>query len=1041
MQKRGFVSLPLNLFENRHLLTLSVLMILIGGYSAFVSMPRIEDPRITDRYPRIVTLMPGSSAVRIEALVTDPLESGLQELAEIKEMYSSSRAGGSYIRLELQDHITRDEIQQVFSKIRDRLDDLARNLPKGVIGPRFEEKRSAIAFSVVAAISWGAASSPNFTVMDRLATDLADRMRQISGTDTVRIFGAPGEELSVVVDDGELASLGLTAALVAKTIAKSDVNAPAGVLRGESRDLLIEVDGELDTVELVKRIPLQDSSDNRVVTVGDVANVRKTWVDPPIDMAYQNGVRSILVAMQTRRDVRVDRWATNVRNALARFSAEVPANVTIDLVFDQSSYTASRLTSLGGNLVAGALLITIIVFVGMGWRASIVVACALPLSAALSVFGMSFLGQQIHQMSIFGMIVATGLLIDNAIVMTDAVKRNLDKRLDRRLAVQEAVARLFMPLLASTLTTVLGFMPVFLLPGAIGDFTGPIAIAVVLALSASLLLALTVIPVVAGIYLQNRNSAASRPWWIDGVNFDSISVKYHKLLTFLISRPRVTVSACLVAPAIGFFLAGSLGHQFFPPADRDQFEIEVWMPASTSIKKTAAFVRRIEYAIRQYGEVDQVHWLIGGSFPSIYYNRLMKEDANSAYAHAMVYTDSADGAKTLTTILPGVLTDQFPGAQVIVSPFAQGPAVEAPVAFRIRGPDTKMLTSLGNEARRIMQKVPSIIQTRASLVGGQPELSYTSDEIIATRLNLSRTDIAEQLQAGFEGQIGGTMFDGAEELPVRVRSSNRNSEKAISSYYLTARTEGSPSIPIESVGQYSLVPRIAAIGRFNGVRTNDIFAYIDRDALAIDVSKNVLVALEAEGFSMPFGYSITAAGDSAEQSEAVGSLATYLPVLILLMVGTVILSFRSVWIALHIWTVGVLSAGLGLLSLWAGGYAIGFNAIVGSIGLFGVAINGTIVVLAALIANDKARSGDIEAIVLETIGATRHILLTVLTTIGGFMPLLIFSGGEFWPPLAIVMSGGIGLSVTLSLAMTPALFYWRCNLHGILPPPKTLRAY
>jgi len=1022
--ERAGVALPgLAFYGNRYLLILGLAIIVMAGLAALGDMPRIEDPRITNRYPQIVTVLPGASAERVEALVTDPIEDALRELSEIKEIRSTSRAGISIINAELQDWVGPGENRQVFSKMRDELADVAPTLPPGASAPDLDDEFSAVAYSLIVSLSWPYDDTPEFSILGRLADDLGDRFRALSGTDEVRVFGAPGEEISVTVDADELPALGLSASQVAAVIARADTKHPAGVMRGDSRDLNIEVDGELETTARVRGIPLVDNGRGNVVTVGDVAEVAKDWRDPPADIAFADGRRSVLLAAQTRRDVRVDRWAEGARAMVETFAADA-AGIDVDIVFDQSTYTEERLSTLTGNLLAGALLVALIVFVGMGWRAALIVGSALPLSAFLTVFALNVAGQQIHQMSIFGMIIAIGLLIDNAIVMTDEVKKKLDAGAERLAAVRGALHHLFVPLFAATLTTVLGFMPVFLLPGAMGDFVGPIAIAVVLALTASFFIAISIIPALAGRFLRRKEGGERRCWWVDGYRSERLTRAWRRALTRAVERPALTGVAALLLPIAGFVLSGTLGQQFFPPADRDQFEVEVWLPADASIRQAAGLTRRVESRLREDEAVEAVHWRVGGSFPTIYYNRIMKVEGNSAYAHGMVYTDSVESANRLTRELPRTLADAFPGARVVVAPFAQGPPVDAPVGFRIEGPVIAVLKKLGDELRRIMHTVPAIVQTRASVSGGQARLNFVPDEIAASQAGLTLTQVAAQMQTSFEGETGGSILEDLEELPVRVRveAEDRDSAAAVGSLALVTPADPGRYVPASGIGRVELVPEAGSISRRNGVRSNDVLGYIVRDALPIDVTNAILARVEEEGFDVPPGYTFSVAGDSAEQSEALGSLTTYLPVLLMLMVATIVLSFRSGRLAALIGVVAILSVGLGMLALWIGGYARGFNAIIGSIGLVGVAINGTIVVLAAIRANAAAARGEVPAIVAETIGATRHIVSTTLTTVGGFVPLLLFTGGDFWPPLAIVIAGGVLFSITLSLVFTPAMY-------------------
>ncbi len=1013
----------LRLFRNRYLLALGIAVILMAGYSAMTSMPRIEDPRITNRNPQVITYLPGASASRVEALVTDPIEDGLREVAEIKKLESTSRAGVSIVNIELADRIGPGENQQVFSRIRDRLNDIAAELPPGAV-PDFDDKFNATAFSVVASVSWTQGGEPPLTLMSRLAEELADRLRDVPGTELVRIYGDPEEEITVTLDRDRLASLGLTTADVAGRVAGADPKLPAGALRTEGRKMFIEVAGELDSVARVASIPLQSNRTGALVTLGDIASVTRRWREPPSDITYADGARSVLIAARTARDVRVDRWADETMAAIEGYGAAVGQGAEVRVVFDQSRYTEERLSTLSGSLFAGAALVMIVVFVGMGWRAALIVGAALPLSAALAVFGLSVLGQQIHQMTIFGMIIAIGLLIDNAIVMTDEVKKKLDQDDERTEAVRHALSHLFVPLLASTLTTILGFMPVFLLPGPMGDFVGPIAVAVVLALSASFLVAVTFIPVLAGIYLRRRQPGKPYHWWDAGLRSRLLGQRYRGLLQAALARPLLTVAACLVLPVSGFLLAGTLGQEFFPPADRDQFEIQVRLPADAAVERTQAITGRIDAVVRDQAGVEETHWRIGGSYPTIYYNLVMGEEGNAAYAHAMVYTDTVQTANRLTRDLPGLLSDRFPEAQIIVSPFAQGPPVSAPVGFRIEGSDTATLKRLGDELRRVMHTVPGIEQTHASVTGGEPKLSFRADEYAVRLAGLSLTDVAAQMEANLEGATGGTVMEDLEELPVRIRLADaaQATPAAIAAFSLLTPHAGGQWIPAGALGDVVLVPESASISRRNGRRVNNISGYISRDALAIDVTKAVLERLEEASFSLPAGYTLAVAGDSEEQARAFGNLLAYLPVLLLLMAATIILSFRSMTLAALIGTVAVLSVGLGMFSLWIGGYALGFNAIIGSAGLIGVAINGTIVVLAGIRANPDARDGASSAIVDETVAATRHITSTTLTTVGGFVPLLAFTGGDFWPPLAIVIAGGVLFSITLSLLFTPAAY-------------------
>ncbi|MDJ0748434.1 MAG: efflux RND transporter permease subunit [Woeseiaceae bacterium] len=1009
-------------FHNTHLLVLAVAVIVMAGLSAFSNLPRIEDPRITTRNALIITPFPGASAERVEALVTRKIEEELREVEEIKTINSTSRANISLISVELDDDITSKTNERAFSRIRDKLADAEADLPATAGKPDFDDERGASAFAILLALNAADGDPYALGLLSRLGEELADRIRNLPGAERVGIYGDTQEEITVTLDRGEMAAQGLSSATIAQIVGAADPKNAAGALRSAERDVYLEVGGEFDTVATIRNLVLREGDQGRLLRLGDVADIERGWRLPPDSVGFVNGKRAVFVAAAASADARLDRWQVAVDRIVAEFAGQLDDGIEVTTVFRQNDYTNERLTSLGGNLFLGAIAVTLVVLFGLGWRAALIVGTALPLSASATLFGLTFFGQQIHQMSIFGMIVAIGLLIDNAIVVTDEVQRRIANGERRRDAVGNSVAHLSAPLFASTVTTILGFMPIFLLPGNAGDFVSPIAISVVLALIASFLISMTIIAALAGRFVSRVDSGSKRAWWQSGVHFPRILVASERFLDAAFRRPLLTIAASLVLPVVGFLAAGTLSLQFFPPADRDQFEIEVWMPEDASLQRTRETALGIEALVGELDPEARISWLIGGSHPQIYYNRIMKQDNNAAYAHAMVQTENIESADRLVHALQPAVDARFAEAQIVVAPFAQGPPVDAPVGFRIAGPSIDVLEERGAELRRIMHTIPGVSHTRAS-ISSRAKLSFAADQSHAKLVGLTLDDLALQLQGNLEGLTGGSVREDLEELNVRVRYSDdvRGSLADIASMpLLTAQSER--WVPANTLGELRLEPEHASITRRNGERVNVIHGWIRPGFLPIEVSESVLSSLEDAGFELPPGYSLQLEGDSDAQQEAVGNLMLYLPVLLTLMITTLVLSFRSASAAATIGVVAVLAGGLGMLSLWLSGYNLGFNPMIGSAGLVGVAINGAIVVLAALRADPDASTGDVDAIVRITIQESRHVLATTVTTIAGFLPLLVFTGGEFWPPLAVVISGGVGFSVILSLLFTPAVF-------------------
>ncbi|MDJ0785655.1 MAG: efflux RND transporter permease subunit [Myxococcota bacterium] len=1010
----------LSLMQNRHLLVMVLLVVMAAGVSSLFSLPRTEDPRITMRAPIVLTRLPGASPERVEALVSEKIEEKLKEIPEIREVDSTSRAGISVVAITLHDHVY--DTDEVFSEIRDQVAAAVPLLPPEASAPVFDDKRGATAFSWIVAFT--TEDESQLGILSRLSEDLADRLRSAPGTELVRIYAEPEEELTALVDDRELAALGLTTRDVAQALRAADAKTPSGRLRSPGSDLVLEVRGELDSLERVREVPLRRALSGSLVRVGDVAEVTRRWREPTTEIGLVDGRRAIFVAARMEPREQADAWAERARAITDRFRAEVGGPVDLRVVFDQSHYTVERLGTLAENLVLGAAVVVVVLLLTMGLRAGLIVGAALPISVALALFALLASGGTLQQMSIFGMMMALGLLIDNAIVVVDEVSARLQRGINRPAAVTQSVAHLFSPLLASTLTTLLSFAPIPLLIGNVGDFVGPIGVSVILALIASFVVAMTLVPALAGLLLR-RPEPGERParWWHHGIQSPRLSAAARSGLHQLLRRPALGLAVAMALPVLGFALAPTLGSQFFPPVDRNMFDVQVWLPRDASLERTRSTVAEIEDVIRGHDEVEHVAWMLGGSFPSVFYNLLMSRDDASYYARGMVETGTAAEVKALLPVLQDEIDARVPGAQVVVRSFGQGPPVEAEIELELRGPALATLQELGEEIRQRLTEQPEVLHTQATLERGEPKLWVDVDEDEARLAGLSLRDVAAQLEGRLEGRTGGSVVESFEELPVRIRTrdAERGDRAGVADTQLLA-AGGNDWLPLSALGELELRPEIGGITRCDGVRCNQVRAFLRAGSLPIDVSNAVMESLEEGGFSLPAGYSLRVGGDSEEQAAAVSSLLTYAPVLGVLMVATVVLSFRSAALAALLFSVAGLSAGVGLLATWVSGYPFSFNSILGTAGLIGVALNDSIVVLAAIRDDEAARAGDLDAIVDAVLGCGRHVLSTTFTTIGGFLPLLLFVGGDFWPPLAIVLAGGVAGATILATVFVPAGF-------------------
>jgi len=453
------------------------------------------------------------------------------------------------------------------------------------------------------------------------------------------------------------------------------------------------------------------------------------------------------------------------------------------------------------------------------------------------------------------------------------------------------------------------------------------------------------------------------------------------------------------------------------------FEVRVWMPNDSGIYHTQAYAEEIEEVIRRDDEVTRIYWLIGGNFPRVYYNLPMDHDNSPHFAHAIVSTTSNAATKRVLDGLQEKLDVRFPGAQILVRQIRQGPPVMADVEYRIYGPSVEGMVEVGERIRRTLQADPEVVVAQATMTRGQPKLWFEPDEDAARIAGLSLGEIAEQLHSSLDGSIGGTMIEDLEELPVRVRTvgDRRSDLSAIASTNLVQNGE-KHWVRLDALGEFTLRPELTGTTRYGGVRANIIKGFTTVEALPINVAQRVMSSLEEEGFELPPGYRIELGGTVEQELEVRGDLMAPLPMLIVLMVAILILTFRSVLLAMVLGTIAIMSVGMAIFSTWFIDFPISFNTFMGTFGLIGIALNDSIVVVAAIRANPRAAAGEIDGLVEAIVDTTRHVISTTLTTIGGFLPLIVIVGGDFWPSMSIVLAGGIAGATVMALVFIPACY-------------------
>ncbi|MFC7368706.1 efflux RND transporter permease subunit [Vreelandella zhaodongensis] len=1006
---------------NRRLLALTLGLLVVAGLSAIQTLPRAEDPHLVARMATVLAPYPGATPEQIEALVARPIEDELRTIAEIKVLETTSRQGIAVISLELEDEVI--DVTSVWSRVRDKLGDVAPTLPDGVQAPELLDDRG-YAFSIVAALHWTLDSPPNPQLMERYAERLEDQFRRVAGTEYTHLFGVAGEQVEVMVDPLELNALGLSVGQLAAIIDASDGRRTAGEVVTDGHRLTVGLSGEFGALDRLRDIDVA-THQGQTVTLGELAELRRGVQDPPAAAALLNGKSAVFVGARMAPGQRIDTWVERAQQQLAVFADELPSGIEVDEVFEQASYTNQRLSDVALSLLMGLVLVVAILFLTMGWRSAVTVGLAIPATALLTLAFFRPLGIDIHQMSITGIIVALGLMVDNAIVITNALRERFLKGDSAFAATRDTLRHLAVPLLASTLTTILAFMPIVLMPGPAGEFVGPLAMAVMVALVSSYLVSLLLVPALSPMLLAKVADKPPAP----GNNTLNRMVKrgFRRTIRSALRHPVAAMIITLCVPVGGIALMPTLDVAFFPPADRDQFHIEVRLPPASSMANTQALALEVEAMIRELPGITRVSAFIGESAPMMYYNVMTNEDNNPAFLHVIVDTESLEITNQRVPALQQALDQRFPQAQSVVRKYEQGPPFKAPIELRVYGNDLAVLSSLGLELAGLMHQLPQVTHVRAGMQRDLPRLLLDIDHTALSDAGLTPQNLAEQVGAALSGQPAGRVLEDTQQLPVRVRYADdwRTDAEQLAALRLVS-DHVAEGLPLAAVAEVSLTPAWSVITRRNAERVQLVQGYLVADALpAVSMAQldaRLEAALEAGEIRLPAGYRIETGGEAAERDQAVGQLLASVVLLVIAMVATVVLAFNSFRRAAIVFIAGAQAMGMGIVALLLSGHAFGFVIIVGIMGLVGVAINATIIIIAAFDDDEAARQGDIDAMLAVISGPTsRHIISTTITTFAGLIPLMVAAGG-LWPPFAQTVGFGLVLATLVSFFFTPALY-------------------
>ena len=1004
------------LFNRPRVFALLLIFIFLSGIFSLATIPRQENPELAQRWSTVQTIYPGASPTRIETQILEPMEAKVREIYELDEIISFASQGFGTTVLEIKDEVTPDLIEQVWSEVQDKLDQSSFLLPSGV-KPQLI-RSSGPPTTLLYALTWNGDGKIPLILLSRIAEDLRQTLAYAGGSDRSFVFGAADEEVLVEIDNAKLSALGLTFQEVVQVLSALDTKKPIGQISQNGKELLVKSKDNLTSLSQVANLPIKVFNEYEIIRLGDIANLSKNPRDPPEELIIFNGERSVLVEVRGAFSQRVDLYVESIEALVNEFKQELPAEISIEKIYDESYYFKQKFNNLYLSILFATFIVIGISYFLLGFKSALIVGSVIPFTIFLVLFGCKLLGLPLHQTSMTGIIIALGLLIDNAIIVVEDFKYRRSLGYSREKASQETFHHLWIPLAAATATTALAFFPIAAGQGPSTEFVGGMAKTVILSITSSLFLALYVVPVLLN-YMGQIKFFEKDIFSGNGYSNKKLLKRYKDLLTWSYAIPKRAIMIAMVLPLVGFLSFPFLKADFFPELDRNMFKVSIELPPNSNVQSTEKAVLRLRESIDQTGIVKDDFWFIGRRLPRILYNVIGGDSAlgaNNLAQGVYISTSYKDMVKTLPALAKKV-TSENPDLKIIVDKFDSGPPVDAAVEYSINGPDLSVLRALGNKLELIIRGAPDVFLTNSELSGGATNLEFKFDESNLALSAISGEFFINELAIASEGAIVGTMLDGNKELPIKLRGSSIDSIESTQFLSVPSREGFDYS---SNYGEFEVTNQANFVSRDAGKRQNQVAAWIWPGLLPSNTEKYLKEKIEIFKAELPPGYILEVGGEAEARGQSQSNLfssAILFFVLIIVALVSALNSFRQAGLIL---SVAIWCTGLAFLGLTLGQANFGFIGLVGAIGLAGLSINDSIVVLSHIKEANANSPINKEELVEVIIRSTRHVVTTSATTIGGFMPLLLTS--IFFQPLAWAMAGGVIGSAIIALFYIPACY-------------------
>lgn len=987
-------------------------VVLITGLQTFFTIGRLEYPEFTIRSALVMTRYPGRTAEQVEKEVTETIEQGLRQMSEVKTIRSTSKPGISMVTVEIQEQYF--DMEDIWTDMRNRIQDI--RLPDGAERPQVDDDYGDV-FPYVYALK-----GDGFT--DRELEDTAEKIRDqlltIDGVAKVEFHGEQKERVFLEFSSGELAAYGISPQNVMSALSSQNTVATSGdVLAGRERLNLVSL-GEFESLEELANFRVALPGEATTLRMSDILEIKRDYVDPPKSWAHYNGERVLCIAVSMIDGGVVTEIGTRIMERLDDIQSTLPIGLDIETMFYQPQYVDKSIRDFVVNLGQAFFFVVLVMLLFAGWRIAIIVGVLVP-SAIFTCFTlMPAAGVLLEMMSIAALIIALGLLVDNAVVVSEQILVRFNAGEDRKQAVIESVKNLMIPLLAASGTTIAAFSPIALAPGATSEFTYSLFAVVSLTLLSSWVLSITIIPLFCYYFLKPLKRDT-----IIGRLFNLLYKPYESLLRLSL-RLRWTYPLIILGLTVmavwGFRFVPNI---FFPPNERGQFVVDFELPLGTDIAETERKVTEFErWLVDENSDVvKSVSAWIGNGGPR-WYLSLNPEQANPNYSLLSVLTHTEDPGE-VNAFVESVnrhATENFPSARVQAKPLENGPPVGDPIQLELFGEDSRVLYQLRDRIIAKMATVEGMYDLRDDWGAWIKQVSIDPDPIRSARLGIYTSSLADSLNLQFNGQQVTTYREGDNMIPVVMRSRGdfRGRPERLPDLPIFTQTG---VVPLSQIADTEIEILPGSILREDTIRVMTIKGKVrgrfSSEALA-DIEP--LIAEMTAADDWPEGYTINYAGESAESGEAQGKIGSVMPISLSILSLILIGQFNSLRrFCIIFLTIPPMMCGV-VPGLLLTGSTFGFMTMLGMIALMGIIVNNAILLIDETDAQLEEGKDLMEGIVDAAKSRLRPIVMTTVTTIIGLAPLAI-SGGGMWSSMAYAMMFGLAFATLLTLLLCPVLYY------------------